>query len=214
MVFLSELSSQWPWNQNAPKDYTDKEIYTQVVSPAFTNEEWVIPVHPPMPGYAYIGLRIAVAGKPESYCVSPRFVIGNQRFPIFGHPYDIQHCTNTKWSLLSFPMVPRLFQQSEKGTVNILVAHDTPCFGKVELLAQKFEDLLEDDSQITYGYYDILSDNISWIHTPDEFYTPNNMVVVPKRCKILAPLQSILHKVVKEINDPYQVGVHVEKPFA
>lgn len=209
MVFLSQLSTQWPWNPSASKDYSEKEIYTHIVTPTLTADEWTIPVNPPMPGYAYIGIRIAVAGKPDSYTIYPRFVVGKQRFPIFGHPSDIQQCTNTTWSPLSFPMPRRLL---EKGPVEILLAHDTPCFGKVELLAQKFDDLLEDDSQITYGYYDILSAKLGWIHTPDEFYTPTQ-TNISKRCKILAPVQSILQNSVNVSNEPYQLGVSVEKPM-
>ena len=135
MVFLSELDTQWPWSPTAPKDYSDKEIYTQIVTPSLTNQEWVIPVSAPMPGYAYVGIRIAVAGKSDSYAAYTRFV-GENHSPIFGHPYDIHHCVNTKWTRLSSPLVHKLFQQP----IDILLAHDTPCFGKVELLAQKLED--------------------------------------------------------------------------
>ena len=214
MVFLSNLSTQWPWNPNVSKDYTDKEIYTHIITPSLTNDEWVIPIHPPMPGYAYIGMRFAIAGKSDSYVMYPRFVVGKQRFPLFGHPYDIQQCINTTWSPLSFPMPQRLFQQPNKGTVEVLVSHDTPCFGKLELLAQRFDDILEDDSQITYAYYDVLLEKIGWIHTPSEFETAPSHSVISKRCKVLAPLQSILQKTLKETNEPYEVGVRVEKPLA
>lgn len=160
MVFLSEIREQWPWSPNAVKDYSDKEIYTHIVTPSITNQEWVIPVTAPMPGYAYVGIRLSVAGKHDTYSTSPRFVRENHS-PVFGHPWDIYTCTNTSWTRLSFPILHRMFDQ----TIQILIAHDTPCFGKVELLAQKFDDLLEDDSHITYVYYDDTSRETPMIDT-------------------------------------------------
>jgi hypothetical protein len=219
MVYLSNLSTQWPWNGSDAKELEDKEIYSQMISPSETSDEWEIPIQPCMPGMAYVGIRVTVFGKHTNYSTYPRFVIGKNNFPLLGHPWDIQHCQNGEWTHLSYPMVPRLVKQPNKGSTTLLIAHSTPCFGKVELLAQKFDDLLEDDTEISYAYYDPILDEITIIHTDHHIYPANlletgSVASYPRRVKILAPLRYILsRKDPKSDNRPYQLGVRIHPPW-
>ena len=212
MVFLSEVYDQWPWNTVKPKDLTDKEIYTHIVKPAEASHEWSIPVQPCLPGYAYVGIKVHIVGKHDDYSIYPRMVIGKKRFPILGHPWDIYHCYNGKWSTLAYPLVGRTFKRHDTGTVSLLIAHDTACFGKIELLAEKFDDLLEKDDQISYAYFDPLADSVSWIHTPEHFYSAghlqyNTAPSWPIRTKILYPLQKLFYEKCNFDNTPYQMGL-------
>jgi hypothetical protein len=214
MVYLSNLATQWPWNGSSEKELADKEIYSQMISPSQTSDEWEIPIPSCLPGMAYVGIRIHVYGK-KDYSVYPRFVIGKRHFPLLGHPWDIQHCKNGEWAHLSYPILPRLLKQSEKGSVTLLIAHNTPCFGKIELLAQKFDDLLEDDAHISYAYYDPLLNEITMIQTSEQFYSGNILETHnARRVKILSPLRYILHnKDAKKDTKPYQLGIRMKSPW-
>ncbi len=219
MVYLSTLANEWPWNASSMKELGDKEIYSQMITPSESSDEWEIPIHPCMPGMAYVGIRVTVYGKHKNYSMYPRFVLGKSHFPLLGHPWDIQHCKNGEWAHLSYPMVPRLLKQPDKGSLTLLIAHNTPCFGKVELLAQKFDDLLEDDSEISYAYYDPMLDEIGIIHTGQHIYPASlleteSVPSYPRRVKILAPLRYILsRKDAKSDNRTYQLGIHIRSPW-
>lgn len=219
MGYLSTLANEWPWNSSSVKELGDKEIYSQIITPTETSDEWEVPIQPCMPGMAYVGIRVSVLGKNENYSMYPRFVLGKSHFPLLGHPWDIQHCKNGQWAHLSYPMVPRLLKQPDKGSPTLLVAHNTPCFGKVELLAQKFDDLLEDDSNISYAYYDPLLDEVSMIHTPDDFFDAelmkkNAAPSWPLRVKILSPVRTLLYsRNIPTNNRTYQIGIAVKDPW-
>ncbi len=217
MVYLRDLSNQWPWNAASVKDLADKEIYSQMHPSSETSDEWEVPIPPCLPGMAYVGIRITVFGKKNDYSMYPRFMIGKHQ--LLGHPWDTQHCKNSEWFPLSYPMVPRLFQQKDKGSVTLRIAHNSPCFGKVELLAQKFDDLLEHDSNISYAYYDPILDQIGLIQTPDDLYSADllesgNVPSYPRRVKILSPLRYILsNEHAHGDTKPYQLGIRVKSPW-
>jgi hypothetical protein len=219
MVYLSSLLQQWPWNGSQDKHLEDKEIYSHIVPSSETSNEWEIPLHPCLPGFAYVGIRMTVLEKDKNYSMYPRFVLGKNHFPLLGHPWDIVQCTNGHWTPLSYPMVPRLLKQPGKGSPTLLIAHNSPCFGKVELLAQKFDDLLEDDSKISYAYYDPLCQEIGYIHTPDTLYSGVDLhtKMVPsalRRVKILPPIQLLLRKPnLYGKNEPYQLGISIKNPL-
>ena len=67
MVFLKNLKQQYPWNPNAPEDYSDKEIYTHRVSIEDASNVWRVPVLPPLNGFAFVGMRVSVYGKDTNY---------------------------------------------------------------------------------------------------------------------------------------------------
>ncbi len=219
MVYLSSLLQQWPWNGSQDKQLVDKEIYSQMIPPSETSDEWEVPLHPCLPGFAYVGIRMTVLEKDKNYSMYPRFVLGKNHFPLLGHPWDIVYCTNGEWTSLSYPMVPRLLKQPGKGSPTLLIAHNSPCFGKVELLAQKFDDLLEDDSNISYAYYDPILDEISNIQSPDTLYSGVDLhtKMVPsasRRVKILPPIQLLLRKPnLYGKNEPYQLGISIKNPL-
>jgi len=62
MVFLKDVSTQWPWN---PQDnnFSDKEIYTHRVSIEDASSLWRVPILAPLNGFAFTGMRISVYKK-------------------------------------------------------------------------------------------------------------------------------------------------------
>lgn len=174
MVQLSEIHSQWPWNAAAPQDFSDKEILTHTVLPEDSRRQWVATVLPCMPGYAYVGFRV-VAEDPN---VEPEMVGLYYSFDppriIFGVVTDTQvikgGCRN--WTMFKYPVLERLCHLGE-DEIHLHVFFEKPMCGKVEFLAQRFDDLLEDDSQI--DYYFIIPDNENqagrdgWVLTRDTY---------------------------------------------
>lgn len=211
MVFLSNLVNEWPWNKQASKNLSDKEIFTHRIPSIDTSQEWVLPVPPCLPGYAYVGIRINVFAQSSGQSVYPRFVYGSSRFPMLGHPWDIVHATYGDWAPLSYPMVSRLFKQPSKP-VNLHITHERACFGQVELLAQRFDDLLEEDSNISYSFYDPIQKRATFLHTSSDVYRE---VVIGervdpaalRRVKTLKPIQTLFTDEPKERDDKiYQFG--------
>ena len=211
MVFLSNLVNEWPWNKNASKNLSDKEIFTHRIPPVEISQDWVLPVPPCLPGYAYVGIRVNVFASPAGKAVYPRFVYGTNRFPILGHPWDIVHCTYGDWAPLSYPLVSRVFKQPSKP-VNLHITHETACFGQVELLAQRFDDLLEEDSQISYSYYDPIQKRATFLHTASDVYRQDVIgervdPAAMRRVKTLKPIQTLFATETSERDDNiYQFG--------
>ena len=213
MVYLSDLNQQWPWNPTAEKDYTDKEIYTQIISQPLGT--WEIPVSPPMPGYAYVGLRVAVSGKPEGHSYFPKFVRGSERFPVFEDPWELIISGNTKWTPIPYPMPHRLFKQLNES-ITLLIQQDGDSIGRVELLAQKFDDLLEDDHHISYVYTYGKTFRTTWIQTPEDFYPATLLETFvapsyPKHTKMLFPIM-YYHRRNEFVGDnsPWQLGLKLK----
>lgn len=195
MVYLSELNEQYPWSPHAETHYSDKEIYTHVFGEPSLN--WEISVSPPMPGYAYVGIRVAVAGKPVGHTYFPKVIRESTKESVFAHPWDVMITPNTKWYPLAYPMPHRLFKQL--NDIHIRMQHNDPAVGHIELIAQKFDDLLEDDKEISYVFRSGESYDTNWIQTPEDFYCAKRLETQepsswPKKYKILYPVQYYQYK--------------------
>lgn len=162
MVFLSQLISQFPWNPNAPEDYSDKEIYTVRVSIEDASDSWRVPLLEPMDGFAFVGIRVTVFGQTSEYTMIPRLVQGATTKQMFGLPWDQTVLTNGAWAPLGFPLTHKMLAISEDA-LDLLIRHTEPCWGRVDVLAQRFEDLVEDETGITYAFLNHRTDKMEWI---------------------------------------------------
>ena len=187
MVFLNELKHQHPWNPNAPEDLSDKEIYTHRVAVEDASSEWRVPLLPPLNGFAFTGLRISVYGKTMDYTTVPRLVIGATEKPMFGMPWDNAIASNGAWTPLGFPLTHKIIAIGEDG-LDVLFQHSEPCWGKVDFIAQRFDDLLEDESDLSYVFLNHRTDKVEWILNQDNLmYKPHVMdgPVYRRKSKIL-----------------------------
>ncbi len=194
MVYLKDLKQQFPWNPNAAEDYTDKEVYTFRVSVEDASKRWRVPLLPPMNGFAFVGLRLSVYGKTMDYTTTPRLVIGATEKPMFGMPWDNTIATNGTWIPLGFPITHKIIAIGEDG-LDVLIDHSEPCWGKVDFIAQRFEDLLEDESDISYVFLNHRTDKVEWILNQDNMmFKPHPMdgPVYRRRSKILPSTRRLL----------------------
>ena len=199
MVFLKDLKTQWPWNPNA-EDFSDKEIYTHRISVEDASRQWRVPILEPQNGYAYTGIRITVFGKETDYTIVPRLVIGATQEGMFGQPWDRTIVKNGGWSPLGFPLTHKMIAISEDG-LQILLEHADVCWGKVEFVAQRFEDILEDETQISYAFLNHRTDKVEWILNPSNLmYKPlvYDEPVYPRKTKLIP---SVLRLLAVERND-------------
>ena len=174
MVYIKDLRSQWPWNPQAAQDMSDKEIYTYMIGPADRSNRWRIPIEAPMDGFAYVGVRIIVADAPAEYPILPYVVRGYSDNHVFGIPWDNLYCLNGKWRELGFPLTNRMIAIDEEG-LDLIVTHQRACYGKVEFIAQRLEDIrVEED--VTYAFLDDRKRQVAWLLTPrGHFYKPDPM---------------------------------------
>lgn len=171
MVFLKDVSSQWPWN---PQDnnFSDKEIYTHRVSFQDSSDLWRVPVLAPLKGFVFTGIRVSVYKKPAEYTVTPRLVLGETNKGMFGLPWDNTLASNGSWVPLGFPLTNKIIAICEDG-LDYLIQHPEPCFGQVEFVAQRFDDFQEDESNMTYMFLNHRTDKIEWVLSPDNLmYKP------------------------------------------
>lgn len=174
MVFLKDLQTQWPWNPSQ-EDFTDKEIYTHRISVEDASDTWRVPVLEPLPGFAYTGIRVTVFGKSTDYTVVPRLVVGATNRSMFGMPWDNTLASNGTWSPLGFPLTHKIIAIGEDG-LDFLIKHSESCWGKVELVGQRFEDLLEDERDISYVFLNHRTDKVEWILNEENFmFKPHSM---------------------------------------
>jgi len=196
MVFLNELQAQWPWNPNN-KDLSDKEIYTHRVALEDASKLWRVPVLDPMRGFAFTGMRVSVYGKDDVYTMTPRLVLGATSKPMFGLPWDTTLITNGSWAPLGFPLTNKIVAICEDG-LDYLIQHSEPCWGQVEFVAQRFDDLLEDESEMSYMFLNHRTDKVEWILNPDNrMYKPNlryDLPVYPGPVKLFPSILRLLDK--------------------
>lgn len=194
MVFLHELKTQYPWDPNAPEDYADKEIYTHRVSVEDASTVWRVPVLPPLNGFAFTGLRFTVYGMTNDSTRVARLVIGETEKPMFGFPWDTTRVTNGSWAPLGFPLTHKMIAIGEDG-LDVLIDHAEACWGKVEFIAQRFDDLLEDESDISYVFLNHRTDKVEWILNQDNLmYRPQPIdgPLYRRRSKVIPSIQRLL----------------------
>jgi hypothetical protein len=172
MVFLNELQTQWPWNPNQD-DFSDKEIYTHRVSFEDASKVWRVPVLDPMRGFAFTGMRVSVYGKDTNYTMVPRLCLGATDKGMFGLPYDNTLLRNGEWAPLGFPITNKITAICEDA-LDYVIQHTESCWGVVEFAAQRFDDLLEDESEMTYMFLNHRTDKVEWVLNPvNRMYKPN-----------------------------------------
>ncbi len=162
MVFLKDLKTQWPWNPNAEEDLSDKEIYTHRVSVEDASNLWRVPVLEPMNGFAYTGVRITVHGKDTDYTMASNLVLGATSKPMFGLPWDRSLCSNATWTPLGYPLTHKIIAISEDG-LDLLIPHTEVCWGRVDFVAQRFNDIREDEEGMSYAFLNHRTDKVEWI---------------------------------------------------
>lgn len=195
MVFLTNLSSQWPWNPNN-EDFSDKEIYTHRIAFEDASKVWRVPVLDPMGGFAFTGMRVSVVGKDDTYTMTPRLVLGETNKSMFGLPWDHTLLTNGSWAPLGFPLTNKIIAITEDG-LDYLIHHSEPCWGQVEFVAQRFEDLHEDETGMSYLFLNHRTDKVEWILTSDNWmFKPSvyDLPVYKQRCKLIPSVLRLLDK--------------------
>lgn len=173
MVFLKDLKTQWPWSQNAEEDLSDKEIYTHTVLLEDASDVWRVPILPPMNGFAFVGIHIGIYGKGGSYSREASLVLGETEKSMFGKPWDAMSVSNAGWTPLGFPLSHKMIAITEDG-LDILIKHPEACGGRVQLLAQRFEDLLEVEEDISYLFLNEQTGKVEWIlNETNRMYKPS-----------------------------------------
>jgi hypothetical protein len=179
MVNLSQLSEEWPWNPQATKDLSDKEILTHFQHLDDKSKEWYAPLYPCLPGYAFVGYRImTVSGDIPA---NIRLQVGNgfsKPHTIFGPRTDAQKVNPViaGWTLFKIPITHRMcaFDEDE---LHLRVEFHDDNWGKVEILAQRFDDLPESDEPTDYWYPSPFNQEGGWIYTSrGSFYWLENRV--------------------------------------
>ena len=196
MVFLKDLKTQWPWNPQAQEDFSDKEIYTHFVAIEDATQEWRVPILPPMDGFAFVGMRVSVYGKDSHYTLTPRLVIGATERGMFGLPWDHTLLSNGSWAPLGFPLTHKMIAICEDG-LDSLIKHPEACWGKVEFLAQRFQDLLEDESNLSYVFLNHRTDKVEWIlNERNQMFKTNPMdgPVYRRRSKVMPSIRRLLEE--------------------
>jgi len=167
MVNLSELAQQWPWNPQARHDLSDKEILTYYHHLEDKSKDWYAPIYPCLPGYAFVGYRVIPVENlmPVSICIQIGNGFGKPR-AIFGPHTDSQFVNPVSydWTPLKIPITHRMCQIDEDELyLHVKLPQDS--WGKVELLAQRFDDLPEEDKHVDYWYPGARNPAGGWIYT-------------------------------------------------
>ncbi len=195
MVFLKDLKQQWPWCPER-EDFSDKEIYTHLVEEEDASCLWRVPIYDPLKGFAFTGFRICVFGKDSNYTMTPRVVLGATTKSMFGLPYDQNIAVHGSWTPLGFPLTNKIIAITEDG-LDLLISHAEPCWGKVEFVAQRFDDLLDDESSIAYVFLNHRTDKVEWILNRDNLmYKPRpfDFPVYKAKSKIIPSVFRLLDK--------------------
>jgi hypothetical protein len=150
MVLLSEVKNQYPWLDTVSA-LSDKEILTQSVEE--NSMTWRLPLLPCLPGFAYVGFRVNTFMNPRASPVSAKTVQGADDMPLFGVPYDeiSIKAYPTGYIPFNFPIVSRLCHLNE-DEIHLVLTFDEAISGRVEIIAQKFDDLPVDDFKVKYYY--------------------------------------------------------------
>jgi hypothetical protein len=217
MVYLKDLKTQWPWNPQAAEDLSDKEIYTHRVSVEDASKTWRVPLLPPLNGFAFTGIRVSVYGKTSEYTMVPSLVQGATRRPMFGMPWDNTLVNNGSWGPLGFPITHKIIAIGEDG-LDILIEHSDICWGRVDFVAQRFDDLLEDESDLSYVFLNHRTDKVEWILNQDNLMYKPNPVDGPlyrRRSKILPSIKRLLENQRNDWTDtaPFWNAVNLPAPL-
>ena len=154
MVRLSDIKTQYPWSfvPNVRNALFDKEILTQDIEEDSTT--WRIPLLPCLPGFAYVGFKVnTYTDDVDAKPISANTVQGAHDKALFGMPDDVISIKvyPTGYIPFNFPIVSRLCHLNE-DEIHLIITFDAAMSGRVEIIAQKFDDLPEDDFKVKYYY--------------------------------------------------------------
>jgi len=146
MVLLPDIKTQYPWC-NVTNALFDKEILTQNIDEESTI--WRITLLPCLPGFAYVGFKVNTYLKP----ITAKTVQGARDKALFGMPDDVISIKEypSRYIPFNFPIVSRLCHLNE-DEIHLVLTFDQAISGRVEIIAQKFDDLPEDDFRTKYYY--------------------------------------------------------------
>jgi len=151
MVHLSDIKTQYPWSfvPNVTNALSDKEILTQSVDEESTT--WRIPLLPCLPGFAYVGFKVNTYSGVKP--ISAKTVQGDRDKALFGMPDDVISIKEypSRYIPFNFPIVSRLCHLNE-DEIHLILTFDEAISGCVEIIAQKFDELPEDDFRTKYYY--------------------------------------------------------------
>ena len=151
MVRLSDIKTQYPWSfvPNVTNALSDKEILTQNIDEEST--KWRIPLLPCLPGFAYVGFKVNTYSGVKP--ISAKTVQGDRDKALFGMPDDVISVKEypTGYIPFNFPIVSRLCHLNE-DEIHLILTFDEAISGRVEIIAQKFDELPEDDFRTKYYY--------------------------------------------------------------
>lgn len=175
MVKLTQILEQYPWNPQAPEDWSDKEIYTHTVDPEDASKVWKVPIFPCMKDFAYLGYRIRA--NVQLFPESVRLMTGDgKRHNIFGeHTDKLKDGFETvNWTRFKYPLPYRLLCLDEDEMCLEIKFRDE-VFGKVEFLGQQFEELEDQDRPLWFCENDFVDKGK--ILSPNQyFYTMDTLV--------------------------------------
>lgn len=165
MVKLTSILEQYPWNNQAPEDWTDKEVLTQLVSPEDASKVWSITMYPCLQDYAFVGFRIRA--NTQVFPKSVRLISGDgKRRSLLGfHTDNLTNGFNTvNWVRFKYPLPCRLLSLNEDEPL-LEVVFDSEVFGKVEFLAQEFDELKDENRALWFCENDYA--DAGWILSPN-----------------------------------------------
>ena len=151
MVLLSDIKTQYPWC-NVTNALFDKEILTQNIDEESTI--WRITLLPCLPGFAYVGVKVnTYSDDADVKPITAKTVQGARDKALFGMPDDVISIKEypSRYIPFNFPIVSRLCHLNE-DEIHLVLAFDQAVSGRVEIIAQKFDDLPEDDFRTKYYY--------------------------------------------------------------
>ena len=151
MVRLSDIKTQYPWC-NVTNALFDKEILTQNIDEESTT--WRIPLLPCLSGFAYVGFKVnTYSDDVDVKPISAKTVQGARDKALFGMPDDMISIKEypSRYIPFNFPIVSRLCHLNE-DEIHLVLAFDQAISGCVEIIAQKFDELPEDDFRTKYYY--------------------------------------------------------------
>jgi len=148
MVRLSDIKRQYPWC-DVITALQDKEILTQSIDEESTT--WRIPLLPCLPGFAYVGFKVNTYSGVKP--ISAKTVQGDRDKALFGMPDDVISIKEfpSRYIPFNFPIISRLCHLNE-DEIHLILTFGEAISGRVEIIAQKFDELPEDDFRTKYYY--------------------------------------------------------------
>lgn len=194
MVYLKDLSQQYPLCSTAKEDLSDKEIYTQYIDQEDASKVWKINLQGVMHGFAYVAFRIHVADEQPDYKVKTKLCIGVGNQVLFnGNAIEAKQNT---WIPLQYPLTHKMTAIDEDGLTIVIYNHEEK-YGCVEVLAQQFGDLLSNEDALSYAFLKEKTDQVEWILTPNNYlYKAKNVGEenYPHPVKVIPTISRLLDK--------------------